>query len=93
MSHPPCLETSLKDSFHFTEMISINYGDICSVKSGVVTLQIEYSPSDLSIIYSDVKYSDKEIEKRIETNPHVMKNIDSYLRKKMLTLESNLFCH
>jgi hypothetical protein len=40
-----------------------------------------------------VKYSDKEIEKRIETNPHVMKNIDSYLRKKMLTLESNLFCH
>lgn len=64
-------------------MISINYDNNGSVKLGVVALQVQYSPSDLSIIYLDVNYCDKEIEKRIKTNPHVMKTIESFFKEQI----------
>jgi len=42
------------------------------------------------IKYVDIKYSDRRLEKHIEQNPNVVKNVDSYLRNKLLKLEYDI---
>ena len=48
---------------------------------------IEYFQSDDSINYLEVSYSDAELEKYVEGNPNVLRNIDGYLRNKLLKQE------
>jgi hypothetical protein len=37
-----------------------------------------------------VQYSDALLEKQVESNPHVLKNIDAFLRNKLLKLQYNI---
>lgn len=84
--------TSMKhrraDVFCFTDLVSIQYRDKDGgTRSGVVSVELEFSPSDLSINYLSVDYSDPELERRADSNPNVLRNIDSYLRNKLLKLD------
>lgn len=50
-------------------------------------MEFEYSPGDSPINYLDVQYSDPSLTNHGEGNPQVLRNIDSYLRNKLLKLE------
>jgi hypothetical protein len=82
-------KSSSTDSYSFTDLISIKYPVNGSIKSGVISLQIQFSPSDLSINYEDVQYSDRQLEQKVEDNPNVLRNIDTYLRNKLLRFQYN----
>ncbi len=69
-------------------MIFLNYGDS---KAGSICIEFEYFQSDSSINYLDICYSDPELERYDEGNPFVLKNIDGYVRNKLLKLEFNNF--
>lgn len=58
--YDPCssFRSSGIDRYSFTHLISISYRNNGSFKSGVIVLQIKFSPSNLSINYLDVQYSD-----------------------------------
>jgi hypothetical protein len=58
-------------------------------KDGNICLEFEYIPSDSSINYLEVSYSNPELEKYVEGNPNVLRNIDAYLRNKLLEREFN----
>jgi hypothetical protein len=58
-----------------------------SVKSGLITIKIEFSPAEVYINYLDIEYSDKQLQQAVESNPHALRNIDSSLRNKLLKLE------
>jgi hypothetical protein len=76
------------DVFCFTDLVSIQYRDNDGgTKSGVISVELEFSPSDLSINYLSVDYIDPELERRADSNPNVLRNIDSYLRNKLLKLD------
>jgi hypothetical protein len=77
------------DVLHFADIISIRYRDDGLIKSGIITIDIEFSPSNLSINYLDVQYSDPILGQKVEDNPNILRNIDSYLRNKLLKLEYN----
>jgi len=77
---------SAKDSFRFTEIISLKYIDIQGIdKFGFITLKLEYSSPDLN--YIDVEYSDPYLMKHVEEHSNVLRNIDLYLRNKILQKE------
>jgi len=59
------------------------------VQHGSISIQIEFSPADLYINYLDVQYSDKQLQQVVESNPHALRNIDSYLRNRLLKLQYN----
>ena len=59
-------------------------------KSGMITIEFEYSSSHLTLNYLDVEFSDNDLRKHVECNPRVLRNIDSYLRNKLLYQEYNL---
>jgi hypothetical protein len=44
----------------------------------------------MRIEYLDVQYSDTQLERQVESSPQVLKNIDAYLRNKLLKLEYNI---
>ncbi len=50
-------------------------------KLSKIVIEYQYYPSDGSIDYVDVRYSDEELQSKVEGNPDMMKNIDNYLRK------------
>jgi hypothetical protein len=50
-------------------------------KSSKVVIEYQYYPSNGSIDYVDVRFTDQQLQTRVEGNPEMMKNIDNYLRK------------
>ena len=46
-----------------------------------IVIEYEYYPSSDKIRYIDVRYKDKRLKFKVESNTEVMKNIDNYLRK------------
>jgi hypothetical protein len=50
-------------------------------KTSKVVIDYQYYPSDGSIDYVDVRYTDKELQSKVESSPEMMKNIDNYLRR------------
>jgi hypothetical protein len=70
-----------------SHLIAFNIKENDDEISGILTIEFEYYSSDGSIKYHDMHYSDPRLIKHIEGNPHVMKNIDSYLRKNLLESE------
>jgi hypothetical protein len=80
---------SAKDPFRFTEIISLKYIDSQGIdKFGFITLKLEYSSPDLN--YIDVEYSDPYLMKLVEEHPRILRNIDSYLRNKILQKEPTI---
>lgn len=69
-----------------TDIIFLKYGDS---KTRNIRVEFEYSESNCTINYLEVSYSDPDLEKYVEGNPYVLRNIDSYLRNKLLKQESN----
>ena len=67
-----------------TEMVFLKYIVDAVTKSGMITIEFEYSSSHLTINYLDVEFSDNDLRKHVEGNPRVLRNIDSYLRNKLL---------
>lgn len=53
-------------------------------------MEIEFSMSDLSINYLDVEYSDRKLMELVESKPQILRNIDAYLRNKLLKVEYNI---
>jgi hypothetical protein len=50
-------------------------------KPSNIVIEYQYYPSNGSIDYVDVRYTDKQLQSKVESNPEMMKNIDNYLRK------------
>jgi hypothetical protein len=78
-----------KDSRLFMDIISMKYIDSQGVdRFGFITVKVEYSSQDLQFI--DVEYSDSYIMKHVEDHPRVLRNIDSYLRNRILQKETSI---
>lgn len=73
------------------DLIAIKFPGEGELLSGFITIKYRYNSKNGIITYSYVKYSDKRMEKYLEDNPNVIRNIDSYLKNKML--ESELKSH
>jgi hypothetical protein len=50
-------------------------------KTSKIVIEYQYYPSNGVIDYVDVRYSDKQLQSKVERNPEMMKKIDNYLRK------------
>jgi hypothetical protein len=50
-------------------------------KLSKIIIEYQYYPSDGSIDYVDVRFTDKQLQSKVESNPEMMKNIDNYLRR------------
>ena len=59
-------------------------------KPSKIIIEYQYYPSDGSIDYVDVRYSEKQLQSKVESNPEMMKNIDNYLRKVLNERSANL---
>ena len=46
-----------------------------------VNIEYKYYPSDDSVSYADVRYSDAQLQSMIEGNIEMMRNIDNYIRR------------
>jgi hypothetical protein len=46
-----------------------------------VIVEYEYYPSNDTINYVDVRYTDSKLKSMVEGNPDIMKNIDNYLHR------------
>ncbi len=69
------------------DLIAIKFPGDGKILSGFITIEYRYNSQNGIITYSDIKYSDKRMEKYLEDNPNVIRNIDSYLKNKLLELE------
>jgi hypothetical protein len=80
----------IHNRMYLTDVVWLTYFDRRGeLKSGMVTIEIEFSSSNSSIKYLDVTYSDSEIRDAVEGNPKILRNIDSYMRNKLLKAEFN----
>ena len=52
-----------------------------NTKTSKIVIEYQYYPSNGSIDYVDVRYTDKQLQSKVEDNPEMMKKIDNYLRK------------
>jgi len=59
-------------------------------KTSKVVIEYQYYPSSGVMEYVNVIYSDKNLQSKIENDPDMMKNIDSYLRKVLDKGSSNI---
>jgi hypothetical protein len=59
-------------------------------KTSKVVIDYQYYPSDGSIDYVDVRYTDKQLQSKVESSPEMMKNIDNYLRRVLNERSANL---
>jgi hypothetical protein len=50
-------------------------------KTSKIVIEYQYYPSNGFIDYVDVRYTDKQLQSKVESNPEMMRNIDNYLRK------------
>ena len=83
--------SSLKSkSIKLYDLIAMKFPTDGKILSGFITIEYNYNPQEVTITYSNIKYSDKRMEIYLEKNPNVIKNIDSYLRNKMLESEFEL---
>jgi hypothetical protein len=83
--------STTNDKLCFADLICINYtNEYGDTKSGIINVEVEFSRSDLSIKYIDVGYSDPELLKHVENRPNVLRNVDAYLRNKLLKVEYNI---
>jgi hypothetical protein len=73
-----------------TEIILLKYSVREKSKTGTIVVDFEYSPDECLVNYTNINYSDDEMVKYVEGNPKVLRNIDSYLRNKLLKFEYNL---
>ena len=69
------------------DLIAMKFPSEGQTLSGFITIKYTYNPGNGKITYSDIKYSDKRMEDYLEDNPNVIRNIDSYLKNKMLESE------
>lgn len=74
----------------FYDVVALSFKDNNEILSAFITLEYTYNTRSGSIKYVDIKYSDRRLEKHIEQNPNVIRNVDSYLRNKMLKLEYDI---
>ena len=77
-------------SIKLYDLIAIKFPSQGRILSGFITIEYNYNPENVTISYSNIKYSDKRMEIYLEKNPNVIKNIDSYLKNKMLESEFEL---
>jgi hypothetical protein len=75
------------NSLKLYDLIAIKFPSDGNILSGFITIVYRYNLKNGIITYSDIKYSDKRMEKYLEENPNVIRNIDSYLKNKMLESE------
>jgi hypothetical protein len=75
------------DSIKLYDLVAIKFPSEGKILSGFVTIEYIYNSKKLTITYSNIKYSDKRMEDYLEQNPNVIKNIDSYLKNKMIESE------
>jgi hypothetical protein len=76
--------------FSLTDIVFLKYVSEGKSNTGTITLKFEYNSDNEKINYLDIQYSDRILEKHVEFNPHVLRNIDSYLRSKLLKEEFNI---
>ena len=74
------------DRIRLKEVAFLKYADS---KDGNICIEFEYISSDSSINYLEVSYSHPDMEKYVEVNTNVLRNIDAYLRNKLLQREFN----
>ncbi len=77
------------DIICMTDIMFLKYLVEGITHSGMLTVEFEYSSSRCTINYLDVHFSDPEIRQQVEGNRYVLRNIDSYLRNKLLNQEYN----
>jgi hypothetical protein len=75
------------NSLKLYDLIAIKFPSNGNILSGFITIVYRYNLKNGIITYSDIKYSDERMEKYLEENPNVIRNIDSYLKNKMLESE------
>ena len=78
------------NSIKLYDLIAIKFPSGGKILSGFITIEYRYNPQKVTITYSNVKYSDKRMEAYLEKNPNVIRNIDSFLKNKMLETEFKL---
>ena len=78
------------NSIKLYDLIAIKFPSGGKILSGFITIEYKYNPQKVTITYSNVKYSDKRMEAYLEKNPNVIRNIDSFLKNKMLESEFKL---
>lgn len=78
------------NSIKLYDLIAIKFPSEGKILSGFITMEYKYNPQKITITYSNIKYSDKRMEAYLEKNPSVIRNIDSYLKNKMLESEFKL---
>ncbi len=59
----------------------ISIGFKLDSKTSRVVIEYQYYPSNGTIQYINVLYTDKKLQTKIEGDPEMMRNIDNYLRK------------
>lgn len=74
----------------FYDVVALSFKDNNEILSAFITLEYTYNTRSGSIKYVDITYSDRRLEKHIEQNPNVIRNVDSYLKNKMLKLEYDI---
>ena len=82
--------TFQSNSIKLYDLIAIKFPSEGKILSGFVTIEYKYNPQKVTITYSNIKYSDKRMEAYLEKNPNVIRNIDSFLKNKMLESEFKL---
>jgi len=75
------------NSLKLYDLIAIKFPSDRHILSGFITIVYRYNLKNGIITYSDIRYSDKRMEKYLEENPNVIRNIDSFLKNKMLESE------
>lgn len=75
------------DSIKLYDLVAIKFPSNGKILSGFITIEYIYNSKKLTITYSNIKYSDNRMENYLEQNPNVIKNIDSYLKNKMIESE------
>ena len=78
------------NSIKLYDLIAIKFPSEGKILSGFITIEYRYNPQKVTITYSNIKYSDKRMESYLEKNPNVIRNIDSFLKNKMLESEFKL---
>ena len=68
--------------------ISMSFKLNSGSKASRIIIEYQYYPSNGVIDYVDVRYTDKQLQSKVEGDPEMMKNIDNYLRK-VLNEQSN----
>src|SRR5688500_8501065 len=75
------------NTINLYDLIAIKFPGEGEILSGFITIKYRYNSNNGIINYSDIKYIEKRIEKYLEKKSNFIKNIDLYLKNKMLESE------